>query len=129
MRVKLKHIDNWVSRRIACAKIYAELLKGISGLSLLETSEFAKHAYNYYTLRIKKSRSAAQEGLKQNNIASAIYYPLCLHLQQVYQELGYKRSDFPVAERAQEEVLSLPIYPELTEDGIRLVVESLRQSL
>jgi dTDP-4-amino-4,6-dideoxygalactose transaminase len=128
VRVKLKHIDKWVNQRIACAKSYAELLKGVSNISLLEVGDYAKHAFNYYTIRIKKSRTTIQERLKQNGIASAIYYPLCLHLQEVYQELGYKKGDFPVAERAQEEVLSLPIYPELTEEKIRVVVQLLKQS-
>jgi dTDP-4-amino-4,6-dideoxygalactose transaminase len=128
VRVKLKHIDKWVNQRINCAKTYNELLKDIPNLSLLETPDYAKHAFNYYTVRIKKARNAIQGHLKQNGIASAVYYPLCLHLQQVYQELGYKKGDFANAEAAQEEVLSLPIYPELAQEQIQTVAQSLKSN-
>jgi dTDP-4-amino-4,6-dideoxygalactose transaminase len=128
VRVKLKHIDKWVSQRIACAKNYNELLKDISNLSVPQVPVYTKHAFNYYTIRVKNGRSVIHERLKENGIASAIYYPLCLHLQQVYKGLGHKKGDFPVAERCQEEVLSLPIYPELEQKQIETVVHSLRQS-
>jgi len=125
VRVKLKHIDKWVNQRIACAKIYNELLKGMPSLSLPQAPVYARHAFNYYTIRVKKGRSIVQGRLKENGIASAIYYPLCLHLQEVYQDLGYKKGDFANAERCQEEVLSLPIYPELTEGQIQAVAQLL----
>lgn len=128
VRVKLEHIDKWVNQRIACAKVYNELLRDMAHLSLPQVPAYAKHAFNYYTIRVKNDRSVIQGRLKDNGIASAIYYPLCLHLQEVYQVLGYKKGDFPVAERAQEEVLSLPIYPELTQKQIQAVTQILRQS-
>jgi dTDP-4-amino-4,6-dideoxygalactose transaminase len=128
VRVKLKYIDKWVTQRIACAKLYNELLKDIPNLSLPQTPAFAKHAFNYYTIRVKKGRSIIQGRLKESGIASAIYYPLCLHLQQVYQELGYKKSDFPVAEEAQEEVLSLPIYPELAQEQAERIAQILENN-
>ena len=127
VRVKLKYIDKWVNQRIACASTYNELLKGIPNLSLPQEPTYAKHAFNYYTIRVKKSRSNIQERLRENGIASAIYYPLCLHLQEVYQGLGYKKGDFPVAERCQEEVLSLPIYPELTQKQIQAIAQVIKK--
>jgi dTDP-4-amino-4,6-dideoxygalactose transaminase len=127
VRVKLKHIDKWVDQRIACASTYNELLKDISNLSVPQTPAYTKHAFNYYTIRVKKNRTVIQGRLKENGIASAIYYPLCLHLQQVYKDLGYKKGDFPVAEQAQNELLSLPMYPELKREQIEFIVRVVTQ--
>jgi len=127
VRVKLKHIDKWVNQRIACAKIYNELLKDIPNLTLPQIPVYVRHAFNYYTIRVKKGRSIIQGRLKENGIASAIYYPLCLHLQQVYQELGYNKGDFSIAECAQEEVLSLPMYPELTKEQIQKIAWAVKE--
>jgi dTDP-4-amino-4,6-dideoxygalactose transaminase len=88
-----------------------------------------KHTFNYYTIRLKKSRDQIQDRLKEAGIASAIYYPLSLHLQEVYRDLGYKISDFAVAEQSQDEVLSLPLYPELTKEQIRRVIEVIKGAL
>ncbi len=129
VRVKLKYIDKWVNQRIACAKVYNELLKDAPNLSMPQVPVYAKHAFNYYTLRIKKGRSVMQQRLKESGIASAIYYPLCLHLQKVYQDLGYKKSDFPLAEQVQDEVLSLPIYPELNSSVINQIAEKIKQDI
>ena len=78
---------------------------------------------NHFTIRPKTNRDLRQQCLKENSIASAIYYPLCLHLQQVYKELGHKKEDFPVAERVQEEVLSLPIYLELEQKQVERITQ------
>lgn len=127
--VKLKYIDKWVDQRINCAKAYHELLKDASDLSLLDSPAYARHAFNYYTVRVKRNRSSIQGHLKQNGIASAVYYPLSLHLQQVYKDLGYQKGDFPVCEQAQEEVLSLPIYPELAQQQVQAVVQALKSTI
>jgi len=149
LRVKLKYIDTWIAKRIENARYYNELLQGLSpkgtvpaesgapnhpiGLgayfNLQGTVPEYKHAFNYYTIRIKKNRDLVQERLGANNIACGIYYPLSLHLQEVYQGLGYKKGDFPLSEEAQDEVLSLPMYPELTSGQIQAVVSVIREAL
>ena len=80
---------------------------------------------NYYTLRItdtRLDRQALRRHLESQGIQTAVYYPLALHLQEVYRDLGYKRGDFPQAELAQDQVLSLPMYPELRAEQIEEVV-------
>ena len=145
LRVKLRHLDEWLKMRRANAVYYNQLLKD-SGLILPSSDELA--AFNYYTIRVHpvKCRSAAispsaklfnrvknnqrdklQKALKEEGIATAIYYPLCLHLQEVYKDLGYKQGDFPVAEQAQKEVLSLPMYAELKREEIEKITGVIKQ--
>lgn len=135
LRVKLKYIDEWINKRIENAKYYNELLEGLSsivvqGLSpkgtVPEHTEY-KHTFNYYTIRIQNNkRQDIQNRLKEKGIPSAIYYPLCLHLQEVYKALGYKKGDFPVAEQTQEEVLALSMCPELTKAQIQQIVKVIK---
>ncbi len=129
LRVKLKYIDNWIERRIENAQHYNEFLSNLSGVTTPTLPNNAKHTFNYYTVRVKNNRNPLQNKLKDRGISSAIYYPLSLHLQEVYKELNYKLGDFPVAEQTQNEVLSLPMYPELTKEQIEEVVEEIRISL
>ena len=136
LRIKLKHIDTWINKRIENAKYYNELFCGCGDIvtpdaqaqGALGAAQEYKHTFNYYTVRIKNNRrEEVQKRLKEQSVPSAIYYPLSLHLQEVYKELGYKKGDFPIAESAQEEVLSLPMYPELDKEQIRQVCEICRQ--
>lgn len=136
LRVKLKYIDEWINKRIENAKYYNELLQGLSpkleGLSPSEARgtvpQEYKHTFNYYTIRIQNNkRQDIQNRLKEKGIPSAIYYPLCLHLQEVYKVLGYKKGDFPVAEQAQDEVLALPMCPELTKAQINQICDTIKE--
>jgi dTDP-4-amino-4,6-dideoxygalactose transaminase len=124
--VKLKYIDKWIEMRLNNAKIYNQLIASRNILTP-KASLFEGHAFNYYTVRVKSGRDILQARLKEKGIASAVYYPLCLHLQEVYKELGYGKSDFPVAEEAQEEVLSLPMYPELNKEQIQEIAAVIKQ--
>ena len=128
LRVKLKYIDTWIDKRVENAKIYSELLSGVSNITAPVIPNNLKHSFNYYTIRTKQ-RGRVQNQLKEKGIATAIYYPLCLHMQEIYRDLGYKTGDFPVAEKAQEEVLSLPIYPELTREQIQEICFSVKEAL
>ena len=85
----------------------------------------AKHVYHLYVIRAK-DRDLLQQFLKENGIASGLHYPVPLHLTEAFSFLGYKKGDFPVAEGLADEVLSLPMYPELTEDQIDYVCEEIR---
>ncbi len=125
LRVKLRHLDEWLKMRQANAAYYNQLLKD-SDLILPPSNEQA--AFNYYTIRAKNNqRDKLQKALKEGGIATTIYYPLCLHLQEVYKDLGYKQGDFPVAEQAQEEVLSLPMYAELKSEEIEKITGIIKE--
>jgi dTDP-4-amino-4,6-dideoxygalactose transaminase len=123
--VKLKHLDHWTSERRRVAKRYTELLPG-TPLQLPREADFAESAWHLYVVRHPK-RDALKKHLEDNGIGCAIHYPIPLHLQKAYGDLGHVVGDFPVAEKAALQCLSLPIYPELTELQIARVVEVIRQ--
>ena len=106
------------------AKLYAELFGNYKEVLTPVVEDRIKHSFNYYTVRVK-NRVSIIEGLNKAGIGNMVYYPLCLHLQEVYKNLGYKKGDFPEAEKAQEEVLSLPMYPELTSGQVEFIVSIL----
>ena len=87
--------------------------------------DYAYHIYNQYVIRANK-RNELQEFLKSKGVPTAIYYPLPLHLQECFTSLGYKKGDFPVSERAADEVLALPIYPELSRDQQDYIVSTVQ---
>lgn len=129
LRVKLKHLDGWINQRRQKATLYNRLIADIDGVEPPYTAAYTHHVFNYYTIRLKKLqgyRDKLQQQLASNGIATAIYYPLSLHLQEVYKSLGYKAGDFPESEKAQQEVLSLPIYPELSQGQIEAVAGVIR---
>jgi dTDP-4-amino-4,6-dideoxygalactose transaminase len=116
LRVKLKYLDKWNEKRRANAALYDKYL-GANGLKLPYVASGVAHSFNYFTIRVK-NRADMQNKLNENKIGNMIYYPLSLHLQEVYKSLDYKKGDFPEAEKAQEEVISLPMFPELSEEQI-----------
>ncbi|OGC08522.1 transcriptional regulator [candidate division WOR-1 bacterium RIFOXYA2_FULL_36_21] len=124
LRVKLKYLDKWNEMRRKNAKLYAELFGNYKEVLTPVVEDRIKHSFNYYTVRVK-NRVSIIEGLNKAGIGNMVYYPLCLHLQEVYKNLGYKKGDFPEAEKAQEEVLSLPMYPELTSGQVEFIVSIL----
>lgn len=123
LRLKLPRLDGWNQLRIAHAERYARLLSG-SGIALPTSSADGSHVYCVYTLR-GADRDGLRCHLTERNIGTTIYYPLPLHLQEAYRHLGHKAGDLPVAERLAEQVLSIPIYPELTETQIDTVAEAI----
>lgn len=127
LRIKLKRIEEYNRRRREKATTYKERLKGLP-LILPEEKPEAYHVYNQFTIR-SKERDIIMKALREKSIASVIYYPLPLHIQEVYRHLGYKKGDLPESERASKEVLSLPIYPELTEENIDEVCEVIRKTV
>jgi dTDP-4-amino-4,6-dideoxygalactose transaminase len=116
--VKLKHLDTWTKRRCEIAKMYDE---GLSDVVIVpHISPNVVHAYHQYAIRTKQ-RDVLLERLKQHNIAAGIYYPLPLHLQEAFP--GGRKGDCPIAEKVSEEILSLPIYPEMTDEQVRYVID------
>ncbi len=123
LRVKLRYLPEWIMKRREKAKLYTRLLEKVEGIEPPREAPHALHVFNYYTIRVKDKRDELQKHLSSQGVATAIYYPVSLHLQEVYKSLGYKSGDMPECEKAQGEVLSLPLYPELTEESIRAIVD------
>lgn len=122
LNVKLKYIDKWNDMRISNSKFYNKTLKDIEGLKIPKISSGNKHTFNQYTIRVSEHhRDDLQKFLGNHGINTAVYYPLPLHLQPCFSYLGYKKGSFPNAELASQEVLSLPIYPEIRKDELDYV--------
>ena len=123
--VKLKHLAKWTSERQRVAARYAELLKD-TPLQLPTVTVGNESAWHLYTVRSPR-RDELKKFLDENKIGNAVHYPMPLHLQKVYAPLGYKAGDFPVAEKASREVLSLPMFPELTDAQIQRVADVVQE--
>ena len=124
LKVKLPHLDKWNSRRRDVAKIYNEELKN----SIVETPiirEENESIYHQYVLQ-SDNRDEVLNKLKEQGIATGVYYPVPLHLQKVYKDLGYKEGDMPVAEYLSHRTFAIPVYPELTEEQINYIVDSIK---
>ncbi len=128
LRVKLRHLSNWQRARQFHAAEYNRLLSQIPGVMPPLEPQGYEHVYHQYTIRIEY-RDALQKFLSERQIGSTIYYPYPLHLQPLYSSLGHKPGDFPHAERAAQEVLSLPMYPELRNEQIARVVNAIAEFL
>jgi dTDP-4-amino-4,6-dideoxygalactose transaminase len=128
LKVKLAHLDHWAEGRRRNAGRYGQLFAqaGLQGqVTLPVTQSGNHHVFNQYTIRARR-RDDLRNYLKDRQIGTEIYYPIPMHLQECYGDLGHRKGDFPESERAAEEVLSLPIYPELTEDQLAYVVEQIK---
>ncbi len=123
LRVKLKSIDTWISLRREKANVYNRLLRD-AGIGTPSEREYAKHAFNYYTIRCPE-RDGLMNYLNARGIQTAIYYPIPLHLQDAFRCLNCSEGDLPVAEKAAKEVLSLPMFPELTENQQKYVADAI----
>jgi dTDP-4-amino-4,6-dideoxygalactose transaminase len=119
--IKLKHLDGWTRERRRVAHRYHELLSD-TPLQLAIEADYAESAYHLYVVRHPR-RDDLKKHLEANKVGCALHYPLSLHMQKCYAYLGYKAGDFPVAEKAARECLSLPIFPELTDAQIERVSE------
>jgi dTDP-4-amino-4,6-dideoxygalactose transaminase len=127
LRVKLRHLDDWTEARRNHAAQYDKLLTK-ADLITPTVMPYSHHVYHIYAVR-SKSRDVLQQRLHEQGIQTGIHYPIPVHLQPAYADLGYKAGDFPHAELAAKEVLSLPMYAELTPTQIHVVSESLQNIL
>ena len=128
LRVKLRHLNDWTQRRRLNAANYCELFTEyelIDELDLPSLEESSFHVYNQYSICVPR-RDELREYLRDHGIPTEIYYPSPLHVEPAFGYLGYRNGDFPNAELACREVLSLPIYPELLLERQRAIVESIR---
>jgi dTDP-4-amino-4,6-dideoxygalactose transaminase len=123
LRAKLRHLDEWTAGRQRVARRYNELLAGAAVTTPYERPG-VRHVYHQYTIRAPR-RDELQTFLKKQGIGTMVYYPLPLHRQQLYSNLNYPAGSLPNSEQAAEEVLSLPIYPELSDAQIETVAEAI----
>ena len=124
LRVKLRHLDDWGMARRKNASSYSQLLKAVPGVVTPVEAPWAEHVYHQYTTRVH-NRDRIQSVLAERGIGATVYYPTPMHLQPVFTKLGYDEGDLPHAEQAAKEVLSLPIYAELTSEQIHRVVAAI----
>lgn len=123
---KLPHLEGWSAARRKNAEYYNAAFAGSSDVKTPAVDRRNVSIYNQYTLRVAR-RDALQEHLKKKGIGSSVYYPLPLHLQPCFAYLGYSEGAFPESERAAKEVISLPIYPELTSGQLDEVIDAVRE--
>ncbi|HEX9743262.1 MAG TPA: DegT/DnrJ/EryC1/StrS family aminotransferase [Nitrospiraceae bacterium] len=129
LRVKLNHLDTWAGGRQRNAGRYERLFRDaglLERITLPKTEKGNVHVYNQFTIRVQK-RDELRAHLKDKGVGTEVYYPIPLHLQGCYRELGHQKGSFPVSEKACEEVLALPIYAELTEDQQAHVVSTIKE--
>jgi dTDP-4-amino-4,6-dideoxygalactose transaminase len=124
LRTKLHHLDRWNDQRNRNARFYLETLKDLP-IQLPWVDDGNKHIFHQFVVR-SSDRDRLKSFLAERGIGTAIYYPVPLHLQPCFKHLGHKRGDFPEAERCAVEVLALPIYPELSQEQLEYVSESIR---
>jgi dTDP-4-amino-4,6-dideoxygalactose transaminase len=122
LRVKLRHLEKWTEARRAAAAHYDELLSD-SGVQTPEAMSYARHVYHVYAIRTPQ-RSEWQQALQAKGIQTGIHYPIPVHLLPAYADLGYSKGDFPHSEQAANEVLSLPMFAELSRDQCQEVCEA-----
>lgn len=124
LRVKLRHLDSWAEGRRSRADLYDHYFESVSGVVAPKRADHGTHVFHQYTVRVQ-NRDAVNKALAARGVPSMVYYPVPIHLQPIYVALGYQKGALPASEQASEEVLSLPIYPELTDDQIEYVAETL----
>ncbi|MGB7063196.1 MAG: DegT/DnrJ/EryC1/StrS family aminotransferase [Candidatus Zixiibacteriota bacterium] len=127
LSVKLKYLDAWTKKRREHADVYNAAFKDLDIITPKE-EDFNFHIYNQYTIAVK-NRDRLREILKGNEIGHDVYYPVPLHLQECYKSLGYEEGDLPVTEEKAREVVSIPVYPELTEKEQNFVIETIGKAV
>ncbi|NQU18508.1 MAG: DegT/DnrJ/EryC1/StrS family aminotransferase [Candidatus Saganbacteria bacterium] len=123
LRVRLRHLKEWTKNRQKTASIYKKQIKTVT---LPATNANEKHVWNQFTIKAS-NRDELLAKLQENKIGAMVYYPISLHLQEAFINLGYQKGDLPKSEKLQDQVLSLPIFPELTNEEIERVCETVNQ--
>jgi len=135
LQIKLPYLDRWNDARRELAASYHQMLKPVPGVVIPQELPGGRAVWNQYTIRLTKDSSSSnyrdevRNQLQQLGVSSMVYYPLPLHLQPVYNDLGYQPGQFPVVEQACHEVLSLPMFPELSFEEQQQVVYGLKDCL
>jgi len=125
LRVKLKYLNSWNQKRAKNADIYNKELSGVGDIIIPLVKKGKTHTYNQYTIRTSR-RDELKNYLKEKDIPSVVYYSLPLHLQPAFSYLGYGEGDFPKAEKASKEVLSLPVHSELSRENQEIIIKEIK---
>jgi dTDP-4-amino-4,6-dideoxygalactose transaminase len=128
LRVKLRHLGHWNRQRARNAAAYDKLLAPLPGVTTPKLGGWGEHVFHQYTVRVPQ-RDAVAKALAAQGITTGVYYPVPLHLQPAYASCGYKAGDLLESEQASAEVLSLPVYPELSERHLEYVAEAISEVL
>jgi dTDP-4-amino-4,6-dideoxygalactose transaminase len=126
LSVKLPHLPSWNEARLRHADTYTAQLDGVGDLALQQRSSSSTHVYHLFIIETAE-RDALRDFLKERGIQTGIHYPIPIHLQEAYGDLGLGPGTFPHTERLAQQSLSLPMYPELTEEQIRGVTDAIRE--
>jgi dTDP-4-amino-4,6-dideoxygalactose transaminase len=126
LSTKLKFLDEWTKKRQKNAQLYNRLLKVVKGIQTPKTLAHACNVFHLYVIQ-SDDREGLQSYLLKNGIATGLHYPVPLHLQDAYRELEYREGDFPIAEKVAKRILSLPMFPELTEGQISYVCNKIKE--
>jgi dTDP-4-amino-4,6-dideoxygalactose transaminase len=125
LRVKLRHLERWNERRRQIAESYRRLLAGCE-VGLPAADLHGRQVYHQFVIR-SENRDLLQSFLADRSIGTAVHYPVPVHLQPAFTDLGHRPGDFPVTEQLSQQVLSLPIYPELPDDSVEAVCRAIRE--
>ena len=128
LRVKLNYLEEWNNGRMENAKRYRNHLSGVEGVILPGEADYARHVYHLFPVRVK-NRDAVLQALTEQGVGCGIHYPVPVHLQKAYEFLGHQPGDFPVSEKIASELISLPMFPELTEEQVAYVAGALKDAL
>lgn len=123
---KLGHLDEWNQMRAENAAHYCDLLKGVDGVTIPTIRENRTHVFQTFAVRVP-NRDKVVEDIKAKGVGALIHYPIPIHLQEAYADLGYKKGDFPISEKVAGEILSLPMFPHITKDQIEYASGSLKE--
>lgn len=126
LTAKLKHLDKWNDMRSQQAAYYCQQLKNVPGVIVPTTKENRTHVFQTFAVRVC-DRNAICDAMKEKGVSVLIHYPIPIHLQEAYADLGYKKGDFPVSEKIADEILSLPIFPHISKEQIDHVCASLKE--
>lgn len=126
LRIKLKYLDEWNQSRREIADWYGKLL-GPAGIAVPDRAGYAEHVYHLYVIRVA-DRNGLAAYLKQNGIATGIHYPIPIHLQPAYRDLGHQKGDFPITEDFADQIISLPMYAELPRESVEFVSHAILES-
>jgi len=125
LSVKLKYLNEWNEARRKNSQLYNELLAEVDGITTPTQADYARHVYHVYAIRTP-NRDALIATLAENGVFCGIHYPVPLHLQNAYKSLGYKKGSFPIAEKCAGQLVSLPMFPELSREQIEKVVQEIK---
>lgn len=123
LRVKLKYLDKWNAKRLEYAKLYNKLLKDLPVIPPKTHADYI-HVFHLYVVKVKE-RNRLAKYLDSKGVKTGLHYPIPIHLQKAYSDLGYKKGDFPITEKLAEQTLTLPLFSEMTEKEIRFVAQQI----